>query len=670
LLASSTLNIIPNAPIEPEVGEFAAPQGLLTRLSRGYRLSGLIRLFLTLVAIVAGSWLVARHSSYREPGYRVDDKFVYLFEGIDGPSAPSAIAQPQSNVIERYCAGGASRLAVLLTDANSSWLSLAHGLKSAGVPFVVTRDYRVALNHRVVLVYPTISGSVLSKTALEAIARFPRDGGTLIAQNVLGGQLNEVFGFAEAVVSQNNAELHLTTAHPATAEFTQPEEQVIRLSADAARSPVKGTYAYTRPKNPPLAVYEDGSAAVTQKPYATGRAYALGMDIGYHIFKGHNARQDEMIAATYANGYTPTLDVLLRLIRNLYTQGNPDAVTLSSVPAGKSLAALITHDIDYTRSVENAREYAQFEASRGIPATYFVQTKYVRDWNDDIFFNPKAIETLRYLRDHGMELASHGVAHSYGFAHFPVGSGEERYPAYRPFVKERHLAYNGTVLGELRVSRFLLEEIVRKGNIVSFRPGHLQHPFSLPEALRATGYRYSSTMTANMALSHLPFQLNHSRGAQAEVDVFEFPITVEDELNPPMIARLPAALTLARKLSRYGGLFVILIHPDIAGQKLAFEREFVDGVQDYAWFGSLAQFGDWWAARDLLEIDVARKGETRVVHLKAPRAIRDVSIEVAKNMRLSAVEPRSLEVEQQGQRVLIKQLSGEVRLSLQSISGT
>jgi hypothetical protein len=75
--------------------------------------------------------------------------------------------------------------------------------------------------------------------------------------------------------------------------------------------------------------------------------------------------------------------------------------------------------------------------------------------------------------------------------------------------------------------------------------------------------------------------------------VYEFPITVEDELTPPLLERLPQALELARKLSRYGGLFVLLIHPDVVGPKMEFERRLIEAVRDDAWLGSLEEFGAW-----------------------------------------------------------------------------
>jgi hypothetical protein len=587
---------------------------------------------------------------------------VYLFPGVAGPEGITTMAEPDSHALLRYSVGSPSRLAILLTDPEASWLGLAHGLKSIGVPFIITDDYQRALQHKVIFVYPLISGRVLSAEALQAIARFPQSGGTLIGQNVLGGELYDVFGFATAVPSTTNTALHLTSDHPATRQWTEVEERVLRLGMHDDKAHVKGTYAYTAPQYPPLAVYEDGTAAITQKPYATGRAYAFGIDVGYLLLKGHNARHEGMVGATYANGFEPTLDVVLRLMQHLYVEGDPTAVTLGTTPFGKALVVIVTHDIDYTLSMKNAVAYAEVERGYGFAGTYFIQTKYVRDWNDDIFFNPAGVAYLKQLQKLGMELGSHSVSHSETFSRFPPGQGDERYPAYRPFVKEQFVTFNGTVLGELRVSRFLLEHFLPGQRIVSFRPGHLQYPFSLPEALAATGYRFSSTITANTALTHLPFQLNHLRGHQAEVEVYEFPITVEDELTPPLLERLPQALKLARKLSRYGGLFVLLIHPDVVGQKLEFERRFIEAVRDDAWLGSLEEFGTWWAARDVIELDSSVQGHRQTVHVKAPIPLAGLTITVPEGLVLTGHQPSEVRVIQSGTRVTIEHLAYQVHL--------
>jgi hypothetical protein len=124
-------------------------------------------------------------------------------------------------------------LAILLTDPDSSWLGLVHGLKSIGIPFRITRDVHEALAHQVVLVYPTISGKVPTPDALQALAEFPQRGGTLIGVQVLGGELNQVFGFREAVASRQRYDLQLTSTDPLLAELTDPSERQLRIGVRA-----------------------------------------------------------------------------------------------------------------------------------------------------------------------------------------------------------------------------------------------------------------------------------------------------------------------------------------------------------------------------------------------------------------------------------------------------
>jgi hypothetical protein len=140
----------------------------------------------------------------------------------------------------------------------------------------------------------------------------------------------------------------------------------------------------------------------------------------------------------------------------MYTAGEPDAVTIGTVPFGKSLSVMLTHDVDFTKSMANAVTYAQYEKSQGLTATYFVQTKYIREYNDDIFFDDDGVSHLRMLAELGMEIGSHTVAHSKVFNTFSMGTGAERYPSYTPFVKDRMTAYNGTILART-IHEYLLQ---------------------------------------------------------------------------------------------------------------------------------------------------------------------------------------------------------------------
>src|SRR5262245_26088211 len=115
-----------------------------------------------------------------------DRNSIYVFKGIVGPREVTRIPTLDPTPLSRYTNGTKSRLAVLLTETSGAWLSLSHGLKSIGVPFLITTDYRQAVKHSVVMVYPTVSGSVLPAEALKALAAVPHQNGTLIGFNVLG----------------------------------------------------------------------------------------------------------------------------------------------------------------------------------------------------------------------------------------------------------------------------------------------------------------------------------------------------------------------------------------------------------------------------------------------------------------------------------------------------
>jgi hypothetical protein len=193
---------------------------------------------------------------------------------------------------------------------------------------------------------------------------------------------------------------------------------------------------------------------------------------------------------------------------------------------------------------------------------------------------------------------------------------------------------------------------------VSFRPGYLSDPFGLPEALEGTQYRYSSSATANNSLTHLPFRLSYNRSSQGESSIFEFPVTVEDEAQPPMNERLDAALLLAKRIAAYGGIYVLLTHPNVTGEKLEFERQLVSELSGTAWFGSLDQFGGWWAARDSIRIQVTDSADLRTIGLNAPLPLDGLSLTVPAGWTL--ITPTGPDVVQTDQVIVIRHARGEL----------
>lgn len=583
---------------------------------------------------------------------------IYRFTDLNGPSPESVVEQEIATPVTTYGKGSASRIALLVTNPDSDWLGMVHGLKTIGVPLVATQDYQEAIKHKVVMAYPTISGKLLAPAALRALAAHPQRGGTLIGFEILGGGLNEVFGFKESSAATNRKSMKFDKQASRTLALTDPQEEEIPL---AGPSGGMGTYSYTLSGGTSLAQYDNGGTAIVRHDIADGHAYAFGFDVGAYIAKAYNGRQD--LGKSYINAYEPAVDVLLRTLHHIYRTSEPLAVTLGTVPDNKSASIIITHDVDYTRSIENAIQYAEYERSQNVRATYFIQTKYVKDWNDDIFFNAHGADLTRHLSEMKMEIASHSVAHSRVFSKFPLGTGKERYPTYVPFVKSKLETKDGTILGELRASRFLLESAVPELKVQSFRPGHLEYPYALPQALQATGYRFNSSLASGVALTHLPFQLNFNRENHSETPIFEFPLTLEDERQRPMTARFKDAQAILTKLQQYGGSCVVLIHPDVFDDKLEFLKSLIaHGKATNAWFGTLGEFGQWWSARNQIAVDVRQLNGRYVLETDIPASASGVTLHLPAGWTLDAQEISSGNALQLADKVVLSGVVGKVKL--------
>ena len=592
---------------------------------------------LLVAAALIGGLVFAVRAASKHLGVNNHESFT--FPGLVGPRTPTVVRTLTPASWRAYDRPGSNSLAILLTDTSSAWLGLTRGLATIGVPFTVTTDWHSAITHRVVWVYPRISGAELNGEALRAIGAIPRKGGTLIGSEIVGGGLEEVFGFDSAVPSRARAELRFGPAAARRFDLADDFDKTIRIGSKAApksdSNSNPGSYGYHGTSAEALATFEDGTLGLFHRPIGAGHAYAFGVDIGALLRLGYDNREEGRLARSYANGYEPSLDVLLRIVRAIYTEGEPDAVTIGTVPNGRAISVILTHDIDYAKDWPNAVAFARFEKSQGIRGTYFVQTKYVRDYNDAIFFDSSAIRYVALLDSMGMEIGSHTVAHSRQFAEMPMGNGKETYPVYQPFVQDKLHTVDATILGEIRVSKFLLEYATKKP-IVSFRPGYLSDPFALPEALEATNILYSSSTTANNSLTHLPFRLDYHRSGLGESTIFEFPVTVEDEARPPMNQRLDAARLLAKRIASYGGLFVLLTHPNVTAEKLEFERQLVADLGSTAWIGSVDQFGAWWAARDHALVQVTDSGNQRRVEIKSDVPLERLSLTIPASWTLTA----------------------------------
>jgi len=589
---------------------------------------------------------------------------MHVFEGVEGPAAATPLIQPVKAKASSFSKGASSRLAILLTEDDSHWLGLASGLKTIGIPFRMTTDVDEALQHDVVMIYPHLSGRNMAPENLRLLRSHVDTGGTLIGTNVLGGGMADVFGFKTVSESKSRYLLRFQGGQEETQEFAEKGLAQIKIGSAQDQSANPGTNSYLNPVNPPLAVYENDGAAIISNTYGEGSAYALGIDLGQLLAKGYNRRQVD-IAEYYANHYQPTLDALLILMENIYRAREPMGITLGTVPDGKSLSFILSHDIDFSESLRNAISYAEHQSDEDLAATYFIQTKYVEDYNDKIFMDDEGAELVQQLEALGAEVASHSVAHSNVMWDFDMGDGTESYPDYKPFVQTADRTRGATIMGELRVSKFLLDNFLTEQEVESFRPGFLSNPSQMPQGLASTGYKYSSSSTANVSLTHLPFQLTYGRGFDALTPVFEIPITVEDELKPAMYERLDDGIALARNIAKIEGVYVVLIHTDDVDKRLDFQKQIVDEVRPYAWMGSIRQFGDWWAARDQVSLDVSEMPDGAMqISLSAPTAIDGLTLELPASLDIIDTTLDMSALKTGDNRILIETLSGQHTITL------
>ncbi|MDT8297602.1 MAG: polysaccharide deacetylase family protein, partial [Spirochaetaceae bacterium] len=469
-----------------------------------------------------------------------EDQYIQL-PGVQGPLEESRPVIEEATPWESYSRGGRSRLAVYLHDDDSPWLGLVHGLKSIGVPFLVTDSLEAALEHSVVLTYPRLRKKDLEDHHTAMLHQFVRDGGVLLGTLIDAEPLYGLFGFEDLEIGRNWYEITYAESEY-TSDFIYPRERTIRIGNPDRPKTFLRSIAYSHPQEV-LAEYDDGSAAIVRRKIGEGEAIAVGFDLGFYIKKAQNNR-DEEAGRAYVNEFEPSVDTVLRYIKNIYRMNEPLAATLHTAPDGYPLSVIISHDVDYSGSLANSITYAEYQRSMGYGATYFMQTKYFEDFFDEVFFDERTTTLLTELEQLDMELGSHSVSHTDMFARVPRGNYRESYPDYQPRIIEFFYTRDATVTGEIRVSKFLIEEL-SDSTVVSFRPGFLANPSSLPEVLQAAGYRYSSTVTANDVMTHLPFRQTYGRGYDMELSVYEFPITVEDEKPPEMDQRLDEAVELA-----------------------------------------------------------------------------------------------------------------------------
>jgi hypothetical protein len=322
-------------------------------------------------------------------------------------------------------------------------------------------------------------------------------------------------------------------------------------------------------------------------------------------------------------------------LRAWYEAYSDSGIRVGTIPQGKRSVLMLSHDVDWEYSFQPILAFADFEKSAGTSSTFFVQTKYLDDTNSHSFFFGQSLDVLRTVMT-GSDVGSHSVIHSRLFNKVPLGTGEEKYPTYSARATRDNPAQDTTAIGEVCVSKSLLDGELQGHNTIFFRAGHLRVPPYLPEALARCGYEFDSSFTAGDVLSNFPYELDLDLGMTAPAGIFELPVTFEDEELPPLLTRIPSMLDTIEANAENGAPSVLLIHSNNAQGKLEAERQLLARLPKDILVENMTQYARFWKARNLVrwvprvvaggeEIEINAALPISGLALVSPRAIQNAT---------------------------------------------
>jgi len=499
-----------------------------------------------------------------------------------------------------------SQVAVLLTKSDQDAESAVRCLQEMGIPFFVTRDLRAALRHKLIVMYPEVDATSFDPAQGQTITDFVTRGGVVFASNVFWGGFKLLFGFDDSIPLRTRHKIvfdaaaldmkNPVTADPVLRYLNRPQEKEVPLGSPAIAEVIWTNGYKASAGTKILARFDDGSAAVLRRDVGKGHAYLIGVALNDVVLRNQQNRDYEA-QRIYVNAFEPGTDVWLLLLRAWYETYSDSGIRLGTIPQGKRSALLLSHDVDWEYSFKPMLAFADFEKSAGTSSTFFVQTKYLDDVNSHAFFFGQSLDILRELLAGKSDIESHTVIHSMLFNKVPLGTGEEQYPTYRARATRDNVAQDATALGEVCVSKSLLDGELQGHNTIFFRAGHLRVPPYLPEALVRCGYEFDSSFTADDVLTSFPYQLDFDLGMTEPTTIFEFPVTFEDEQLPPIGERIPSMLDVIEANAENGAPSVILIHSNNAKDKLEAERGLLARLPKDILVESMVDYARFWKAR-------------------------------------------------------------------------
>ncbi len=522
------------------------------------------------------------------------------------------------------------QVAILLLDASQDALAAERALRAAGAPFTVTSDLGAALGHRLVFVPAGDRRMSLNRADVERLSAYVSGGGVLAVQATALAPWPDLTGVARVAASRSRRRIRFRAgADPGFGFLVRPEQLEIPLASSSTEAGVWTGGLTARPGLADvLATFPDTrEAAMTRRTLGAGRVYVIGADLRDLVVRPQAGRAFDAARAP-SNAFEPAADVWPLIFRAWYEAYTPVWARLRSLPGDASGLLLLSHSIESGVSPSAARDWAVWESSRGVRATWFVQTNHSDGGQPGPFYDAGLTAGLRAIRALGGELAAHTVVHDPAFADAPHGSGVERARDYRP-AEDAGRIWGETQAGEIRTPKELLESGVPGASVKGFRAPGLQFPRDLDELLTAAGYAWDSSPSAARVLTHYPYLLMRGRGLADSSGIVELPMTLEDEAPGPQ-PDAAAILKVFAEVSAEEGVVVWQSRPSAAG--LSRLAAVLDGLPEKTRVEPLGDAARWWLARERARFWLAgdsAKSRTLCLVLPAGADAAELSFEVS-----------------------------------------
>jgi hypothetical protein len=528
-------------------------------------------------------------------------------------------------------------LAVFAPDPQEYGFGARHLASQMGIPYFFTHDLNEAIQQPIVVTTGAVDGKFMTEAVTGEMRQYVFSGGVLIVDDGESAGIDDLAGIAELKPSTHRYTMRIdaSSGDPGFARLRFAEEQTLRLGNKTEGRAVL-TQGYTLKKGTDarvLARFDDGTAALVGRQIGKGHVYVTGLAYYDAILRPQDGQAIDA-GRVYDNGFEPSADVPQMIVRDWYLHYVAGAVVTDPTPDGLAGALILTHDVDYVRSVNNMSAYAKAEKAHGVHATYYVQAKTVRDNEDTGFFNEHAKAIVKTIFGEGADIASHSVAHAPDWQTFAVGSGNETPTSYRPFVKSiaadhKHgLTLGATLSGEIHVSQQRLDACASGIGVDAFRSGYLLINREQWMVLERYGYRYDSSYAAGAVMTSYPYVVMEEQGGSRESHILEFPIVIADAVNwVPMMPHMADFRHLLDKESQIHGVVTTLIHDDVIADKLAAELALADYARPAMWVGSIDAFGDFWNQRSRTAVETIVQNGDETVTVTSPDGISGLTLD-------------------------------------------